>query len=637
MRNLVRFETCNKFGSYDALFEAICREMKINLTDDRFVYFLDMDCVPDNDRGVPFDNISIDYRQIVQKGLAQLKYPEEECTTRYCRSRNRLLDNMAGLCDRIIAELKMQKPAGYEKKADWFLNMKEAPAKSLEEAFQRILFLNQMLWQTHHPLMGLGPLDFILDAFYRNDIEKGSITYQDAVDMILSFYQLLHNDYEFKSNALIGDTGQLIIVGRSSEGKQYWYNDLTFAFIEALEKIQLPDPKVVLRVSENIPRSLMETALKCIRTGVGAPLLANDDYIVPLLMQDGIEKEDAYNFTTAACWEPLAGWKCPISNNLTTLNFMKALDNLFKREPLDRISTFDELKQTYFIYLRRNLEAAKYSLSMRRFAYDPLVSTFMDGCYESKKDVSEGGTKYFDYGMTTVALGNAVDALLNIKHFVFEKNVFSLQQVRKMLLTDFKGCEEYVDMLRCGSEKYGCDKEQVIALANEILRFTTEQTRDFRNYNGGRLKFGLSSPGYIDAARGFDASFDGRRKNENFRVHISSDSADAYTELVRFASKLDYGENRYNGNVVDYMVSPSFIDANFDKFVDFLLNSIKTGFFEMQMNVMDSYKLIEAKKHPEKYPSLIVRVWGFSTYFHDLPEEYQDVLIQRALQSEGKA
>ena len=41
-----------------------------------------------------------------------------------------------------------------------------------------------------------------------------------------------------------------------------------------------------------------------------------------------------------------------------------------------------------------------------------------------------------------------------------------------------------------------------------------------------------------------------------------------------------------------------------------------------------------AKKNPELFPDLIVRVWGFSAYFKDLPVEYQDVLIQRAIDSE---
>ena len=34
--------------------------------------------------------------------------------------------------------------------------------------------------------------------------------------------------------------------------------------------------------------------------------------------------------------------------------------------------------------------------------------------------------------------------------------------------------------------------------------------------------------------------------------------------------------------------------------------------------------------------NLIVRVWGFSAYFNDLPEEYKEYIIERALRSEGK-
>ena len=69
----------------------------------------------------------------------------------------------------------------------------------------------------------------------------------------------------------------------------------------------------------------------------------------------------------------------------------------------------------------------------------------------------------------------------------------------------------------------------------------------------------------------------------------------------------------------------------------FIKKSIKQGFFQMQMNVVDSKTLIDAKSNPKKYPNLIVRVWGFSAYFNDLPESYKDLLIRRAIQSERVA
>ena len=54
----------------------------------------------------------------------------------------------------------------------------------------------------------------------------------------------------------------------------------------------------------------------------------------------------------------------------------------------------------------------------------------------------------------------------------------------------------------------------------------------------------------------------------------------------------------------------------------------------MQMNVVSSKTLIAARKDPSAFPNLIVRVWGFSAYFNDLPENYKDILIKRAIESE---
>ena len=59
-------------------------------------------------------------------------------------------------------------------------------------------------------------------------------------------------------------------------------------------------------------------------------------------------------------------------------------------------------------------------------------------------------------------------------------------------------------------------------------------------------------------------------------------------------------------------------------------HAMTTGVYELQLNVLDSATLKDAKAQPENYPSLVVRVWGFSAYFNDLPEDYKDNLIARA-------
>lgn len=631
-----KFLKASKYKPYSELFKLICENMKISLNNDYFVYFLDFTYLFDATRGYRFENLTVDYSKILDNGILSLKYFENECTSKFTRDYNQVIDSLVLLIKRIIKELEKSKVSNYEEKILWFKNMLDKPAKGFSEAIQRILFINQMLWQTTHYLNGLGDLDTKLYKYFENDYNSGEINDDTAIYIIKEFYKTLHRYYWYKSNVLLGDTGQVLVLGKSKIDGSYYCNKLTYLFIKVLKELCIPDPKVVLRVSKNTPDDLLKLSLECISTGVGAPLFANDEVILPALTEFGIKKEDAYNYVTSACWEPLIGGKSSSLNNQTCLNYMRALDNLIKRENLSNIKDFDTFKLKYFEYLGKNITAIKRVLNNNKLQYDPLLSIFIDDCKMKKKDVSAGGARYHHVGITSVGLSNTVNALINVKKFVFEDSIFSLTDVRKLVATNFRDNKQYQELLKYGDKKYGNDDKEVIDLVNEIMQVTTDNTSDFQYYLGGKLKYGLSAPSYIDAARGFLASFDGRGKGEPFNVHISSDMSSAYTELMNFAGSLDYTDNRFNGNVVDFMVAPSFLANNFDKFIDFLKSSIKVGFFEMQINVISSEILIDAKKNPDKFPNLIVRVWGFSAYFNDLPEEYKNVLIERALKNEGK-
>ena len=156
----------------------------------------------------------------------------------------------------------------------------------------------------------------------------------------------------------------------------------------------------------------------------------------------------------------------------------------------------------------------------------------------------------------------------------------------------------------------------------------------FRNQFGGKLKWGLSSSGYAEQGKNTEATLDGRAAKQPLGVHISNNKSEPFTELVLFASKLNYSGNRSNGNVLDFFVAPQLINNNFDKFLLFIRSAIKIGFYQMQMNVVSSEVLRDALLHPENHVDLIVRVWGFSAYFNELPRRYQELLIQRAEESE---
>lgn len=621
------FYRIQRLGSYSDVFEAICKNIEIPTCETRFLHFIDHRYIFDTTRGYRFENITPDYSIIIDNGLESMKYKCEDITNDFCVDYNRIIDSLIKLVKRIaIHEKELGTEFGYLRQV-FFMKMISKPTSDFAEALQRILFFDQIYWQMGQRLMGLGHLDSMLYPIYDRCIKNGTLTRDEALLIIQDFIRSLHQYCWLKSNMLLGDTGQIIILGSSC-------NELTYLFLEAVRTINLPDPKLLLRVSSSTPRQLLEVALLCMKSGCGSPILANDDIIIPRLVDFGVPCEDAHRYGVAACWEPLIPGKSISPNNMKSITYPKAMQRVWESEQLTTYDTLEKWIEAFYKGVEAEIDWIISVISEKRFQYNPYLSLLTHNCRETKKDVSYGGAAYNSYGLTTVGLSNTVNTIFNLKELVYDKKEYTLEEVRDILFSDFEGNEELRERLNNNKIHYGQDKPEVLELAKKILQHTSEYVSGFRNYMGGRLKIGASSPSYIDAAEGVLASFDGRKTGDPFAVHISSEKNNGYTEIVNFAAQLDYNDNRFNGNVVDLMVSPSFIEDNFDKMVSFLKASIKRGFFELQMNVVSSKMLIEAKKNPEKYPSLIVRVWGFSAYFVQLPESYQDVLIERTLENE---
>ena len=311
--------------------------------------------------------------------------------------------------------------------------------------------------------------------------------------------------------------------------------------------------------------------------------------------------------------------------------YLTPLNELLDTEELDQFKDFDEFLNKYKQYLHDYVNQILDNINKIEWETEPLMSLFIENKFN--EDISKGSAIYNNYGLTSVSLSNTVNSLYNIKTLVFNGK-YSLKDLNNARIDNFKNTS--IKNLLENQPKFGMDNEEIINLTNEITKYVSDICSTKTTRYGGKFKFGLSSPNYITGSKDVTASLDGRRDFEPFNVHISLEDNKDYTELMRFASKLEYTENRFNGNVVDFMVSPDFIKKNFDKFVDFIEIILNMGVFQMQLNVVDSKTLIDAQKHPEKYPNLIVRVWGFSAYFKDLPIEYQNVLIKRALENEGK-
>jgi formate C-acetyltransferase len=69
--------------------------------------------------------------------------------------------------------------------------------------------------------------------------------------------------------------------------------------------------------------------------------------------------------------------------------------------------------------------------------------------------------------------------------------------------------------------------------------------------------------------------------------------------------------------------------ADLEKIASLIRVYFSKGGKHVQFNVVDRNTLIAAKKEPEKYRNLIVRVAGYSAYFVQLNAEIQDDIIGR--------
>lgn len=102
------------------------------------------------------------------------------------------------------------------------------------------------------------------------------------------------------------------------------------------------------------------------------------------------------------------------------------------------------------------------------------------------------------------------------------------------------------------------------------------------------------------------------------------------TEVINSVTKFDHARH-LDGGMLNMKFTPSVLagEQGLKNFVSLVRSFLDRGGWHIQFNVVDAATLKDAQEHPEQYPTLMVRVAGYSAYFAELCRETQDDIISR--------
>jgi pyruvate-formate lyase len=263
----------------------------------------------------------------------------------------------------------------------------------------------------------------------------------------------------------------------------------------------------------------------------------------------------------------------------------------------------------------------------------PFQSLLMDGAVSQARDISLG-SKYNNYGIHGTGIATAVDSLAAIKKFVFEEKYISANELIAILKCNFEGFNEVYEKLKFDAPKYGNDDDYVDNIAVQLVEYFYDLTKDLKNDLGGCYRPGAGSAMYyLWHIKDAGATPDGRKKGEPLSANFSpalNVKLNGPVSIIKSFSKPDMTKIINGGPLTLELHDTVFRNRDaINKVASLVKAYMDLGGQQLQINAVNRDRLIEAKKHPELHKNLIVRVWGWSGYFVELDEEYQDHIIQR--------
>ncbi len=608
-------------------------EMPILYPDDFFGFHLGKNKILD---WGPSTNMTPNYPRVMASGFDALRAEiaenatktDDEAKKSYAQRMIDALDECSQMCNDFREKARA---AGNERLYRALLRVPQKPCDSFYEA---CVFLQLSIYFLRRALVshiGIGRFDQYMYPYYLRDIERG-VTKEELFETLEAFFISLNFDNDLYPGVQQGDNGQSMTLGGFDLNGESVYNELSEMCMNASLELSLIEPKINLRVGKKTPLSVYEFATHLTKSGLGFPQYCNDDVVVPGLIKLGYDKKDAVDYTVAACWEFLVPGCSAEVPNIAVMNFPLVVSDTVQKKLLTA-QDFDSLLLDVDAAIAAECDRLDKTADSRYYGEQALLSVYTSDCIERLQDLWFGGGRYNNFGCHGTGIANAADALYAIKETVFDEGCIEKAELLSALEANFVGYDALRNRLRA-CVKMGNDDDRVDDIAARLMATFGKCMNRRDNRRGGVWRAGTGSAmEYLWSASRCPATADGRGEKEPYSSSFSP-SLDVKTtgllSVIKSFTKYDMSEI-INGGPLTLEIHDTLLrnDTGIKKTAQLVKLFVDRGGHQLQLNAINRERLLDAQKHPENYPGLIVRVWGWSGYFNELDVEYQNHIIRR--------
>jgi pyruvate-formate lyase len=585
-------------------------------------------------------NINPDYSTTIDLGLDQRKIEilqsiedqkskGNDAGVKYLQVMLKSIEDVLKLVDRYA--LKAME-SGREDIYDLLKKVPRKGATNLLEALQSFRILHFTLWASGNYHNTVGRFDQYIYKYLAHDLKTGILDNNSALELLEEFFLSFNRDSDLYPGMQQGDNGQSMVLGGVDEDGNDAFNVLSELCLKASLELKVIDPKINLRVHKGTSIEKYDLGTELTKQGLGFPQYSNDDIVIPGLVSKGYDIKDARNYVMAACWEFIIPAKAMDIPNIAAVSFAQVVNTCIERN-LIQCKSFESFMSEVKAEVKTQVNEIIPGLNNLYCEPAPILSLLMTGCVERAQDISLG-SYYNNYGIHGTGISTAVDSLASIKKYVYEESSVKKQDIILAINNNYEDQYDLWLKMKYFAPKMGKDDDYADDIAISLVDIFAESTEGLKNERGGCFRpGGGSAMYYLWHVKDIGASADGRKKGEPLSANFSPSlniKLDGPISIIKSFAKPDLRKMMNGGPLTLELHDTVFRNPESVRKVSSLVKAyMDLGGQQLQINAINHDQLIDAKEHPEKHRNLIVRVWGWSGYFVELDEAYQDHIIQR--------